>query len=103
MVSPSQKRHAAQGVLAAGMCSGRRACRYLGLARSTLAYTPEPPTPRAVLICQEVVAISRRHPRFGYRRVHALLGRKGLSCARRVNAREPLTHFRPSRIDPPPG
>ena len=65
MVSPSHKRHAARGVVAAGECSGRQACRYLGLARSTLAYTPEPPTPRAVLICQEIVAVSRRHPRLG--------------------------------------
>jgi hypothetical protein len=29
MVSSSQKRHAAQGVVAAGMCSQRQACRYL--------------------------------------------------------------------------
>ena len=35
MVSPAQKRHAAQGVVAAGLCSRRRACRYLGLARSS--------------------------------------------------------------------
>ena len=101
MVSPSQKRHAARGVVAAGECSGRQACRYLGLARSTLAYTPQPPTPRAVLICLEIVAVSRRHPRFGYRRVHALLGRKGLSCARRtvqrIRRREGLRITGPAR------
>lgn len=84
MVSPSQKRHAAQGVVAAGLCSRRQACRYLGLARSTLEYTPAPATPREALIGSEIVAVSRQHPRFGYWRVHAMLDRKGLRCALRT-------------------
>jgi hypothetical protein len=33
MVRPSQKRHAAQGVVAAGLCSRRQACSHIGLAR----------------------------------------------------------------------
>jgi hypothetical protein len=45
MVSSPQKRHAAQGVVAAGMCSQRQACRYLGLARSSWAYVSRPPKP----------------------------------------------------------
>lgn len=84
MVSPSQKRHAAQGVVAAGWCSGRQACRFLGLARSTMAYAPAPQTPRQTMIYQEVEAISHQHPRYGYRRVHAMLARKGLRCALRT-------------------
>ena len=83
MVSPSQKRHAAQSVVAAGVCSGRQACRYLGLARSTLAYAPGPPTPRQMQIGHEVVTLSRKHPRWGYRRVHAVLDKRGLRCALR--------------------
>ena len=58
MVSPSQKRHAAQGVVAAGLCSRRQACRYLGLARSTLVYTPVSAPPREALIGYEIVAVS---------------------------------------------
>lgn len=48
MVSPSQRRHAAESVVAAGLCSSRQACRYLGLARSSLAYRRKPPTERRV-------------------------------------------------------
>ena len=84
MVSPSQQRHAAQGVVAAGECSQRRACRYLGLARSTWAYRGRPPTPRAQQLSAGIARLSRRHPRYGYRRVHALLLREGLACARRT-------------------
>lgn len=84
MVSPSHQRHAAQGVVAAGQCSQRQACRYLGLARSTWAYRCRPPTPRAQQIAAGIARLSRRHPRYGYRRVHALLLREGLACARRT-------------------
>ena len=84
MVSSSQKRHAAQGVIAAGMCSKRQACRYLGLARSSWAYTPRPPKPRQVQIRDGIAALAVRHPRFGYRRVHEMLRRQGLHCARRT-------------------
>jgi putative transposase len=84
MVSPSQKRHAAQGVVAAGLCSGRQACRYLGLARSSLAYAARPPRPKAVQLVAGVTELARRHPRFGYRRVHEMLRRRGLLCALRT-------------------
>jgi len=84
MVSPSQKRHAAQGVVAAGECSQRRACRYLGLARATWAYRVQPPHSRHRQISEAIMRLSRRHPRYGYRRVHALLLRDGLRCARRT-------------------
>jgi hypothetical protein len=36
--SPSQRRHAVQDAVAAGVCSRRQACRYLGLARSGSGY-----------------------------------------------------------------
>lgn len=84
MVSPAQRRHAAQSVVAAGLCSKRQACRYLGLARSSWSYRPRPPTARRVQTETAIVALSRRHPRYGYRRVHALVVRQGLSCARRT-------------------
>ena len=84
MVSPSQKRHAAQGVVAAGLCSRRQACRYLGLARSSCAYRPRPPTERRVRTEAAIVALSRRYPRYGYRRIHALVERQGHHCARRT-------------------
>ena len=45
--------------------------------------------------------LSRRHPRYGYRRVHALVVRRGLACARRtvqrVRRREGLRVLGPAR------
>lgn len=80
MVSSPQKRHAAQGVVATGMCSKRQACRYLGLARSCWAYTPRPPKPRQLQLRDGIAALAVRHPRFGYRRAHEMLRRQGLTC-----------------------
>ena len=84
MVSSAQKRRAASSVVATGRCSGRQACRYLGLGRSTWHYTPLPPTPRAVQLERAILQLSHAHPRFGYRRVHAVLPRQGLHCAVRT-------------------
>ncbi len=84
MVSPSQKRRAAHSVVEAERCSGRQACRDLGLGRSTWQYTPLPPTPRAVQLEQAILKLSQAHPRYGYRRVHAVLPRQGLQCALRT-------------------
>lgn len=84
MVSSAQKRRAASSVVDAGKCSARQACRYLGLERSTWHYTPMPPTPRAVQLEQTILKLSHAHPRYGYRRVHAVLPRQGLSCALRT-------------------
>ena len=84
MVSPTQKRRAAESVVSAELCTGRQACRYLGLGRSTWHYVPLLPTPRAVQLEQAIVKLSQVHPRYGYRRVHAILPRQGLSCALRT-------------------
>ena len=84
MVSPTQKRRAASSVVEAKRCTGRQACRYLGLGRSTWHYTPRPPTPRAVQLERAILKLSHAHPRYGYRRVHAVLPRLGLSCALRT-------------------
>lgn len=84
MVGPSQRRHAVQIVVAAGLCSQRAACRYLALARSSCAYAARPPTPRAAQVLAAIVRVSRAYPRYGYRRVHAVLVREGIACARRT-------------------
>ena len=82
MVSPSQRRHAVRSVVAAGVCSLRQACRYLDLARSSLGYRRRPPDERRMQVEAAIVEESRRHPRHGYRRVHALIERRGFGCAR---------------------
>jgi putative transposase len=101
MMSPSQRHHAAESVVAAGLCSSRQAGRYLGLARSSLAYRRKPPTERRVQTEAAIVELSRKHPRYGYRRVHAMVLRRGLGCARRtvqrVRRREGLRVLGPAR------
>ena len=100
MVSPTQKRRAASSVVAAQRCSGRQACRYLGLGRSTWHYSPLPPTSRQVQLEKAILDLSRAHPRYGYRRIHALVLRKGLKCAlrtvQRVRRREGLQILGPA-------
>jgi putative transposase len=53
------------------------------------------------LVTAGITRLSRRHPRYGYRRVHALLLREGLSCARRtvqrVRRQEGLRVMGPAR------
>lgn len=59
--------------------SERRACALTGLARSTCRYTSRRPAPTELTARLRELASER--PRFGYRRLHALLRREG----RRVN------------------
>ena len=56
--------------------SERRACRALGVPRSTLRYPGvEPERDRELLL--RIKELARKHPRYGYRRVTALLRRDG--------------------------
>ena len=70
-------------VLAAGMCSGRAVCRYLGLARSTFSYRGRPATAAEEQLRKELLALSAKHPRYGYRRIAALLRRQGWRVGKR--------------------
>ena len=55
--------------------SQRRACVLLQVHRSTLDYQPRPD--RHALLAAQVHELARRYPRYGYRRVWALLRRRG--------------------------
>jgi putative transposase len=56
--------------------SQRRACALVGAARATVQYRPR--TPRADdRLAQRIGALAQRHPRYGYRRIWALLRREG--------------------------
>lgn len=57
--------------------SERRACRVLGIGRSTARYRPHPRGDEAY-IRQRLRALAAERPRFGYRRLHILLRREGL-------------------------
>jgi transposase InsO family protein len=103
VVSPDQKRQAAGDVASKKVCSERRACRVLDLARSTYRYQPKVPTPYQQQLYTRIVALSWQHPRYGYRRIRALLVQEGFQVSRkqvqRVRRSEGLkVRSKPKRI-----
>ena len=83
MVSPAQKKQAVEHVIGQGLCSVRRACYYLGLHRSTYRYRPRQPLPQQIQLYQRIVALSWHYPRYGYRRIRALLAQEGWLVSRK--------------------
>jgi putative transposase len=84
--------------------SQRRASRALGLSRSGLRYAPVVRDER-VALARRIEELAGAHPRYGYRRIWALLNREGWS----VNKKTVRRHWRQSglklagpRADPKP-
>jgi putative transposase len=73
-VTVAARREAVQLLVAQGL-SQRRACVLLQLPRSTLGYQARPE--RHAELTAQLHELARRHPRYGYRRVWALLRRRG--------------------------
>jgi len=84
MVSPAQKRRAVQGVVATGLCSQRRACRYLGLHRSSGRYRQTGPAEWLVRLHEQIETLSRKHPRLGYRKLTRLLRNDGWQAGKKL-------------------
>jgi putative transposase len=84
MVSPEHKRRAVSAVLEAGLCTLRRACRYLGLGRSSYFYQPKQRESQEVLLVKRIREISMAEPTYGYRFVTRELIKEGW----RVNAKK---------------
>ena len=55
--------------------SERTACKLLDLERGSYRYEPRPD--RNAELRSELLVLARQKPRYGYRRLHALLARKG--------------------------
>ena len=83
VVSPAHRRTLARQAVQAGLCSQRAACRFLGLARSTFSYHGRAPTGKETQLRQRLLALSAEHPRYGYRRIAALLRREGWRVGKR--------------------
>lgn len=81
-MSPLQKRAASEALHEGFPVSERRACAVVDQPRSTQRYCAKPKTDEATL-CRRLRELVRRRPRFGYRRLTALLKREGW----RVNAK----------------
>jgi putative transposase len=59
--------------------SERRACKLIALDRSSYRY--EPKADHNAALRQELVNLARQKPRYGYRRLHALLSKRGFEAS----------------------
>lgn len=78
MVGPSARQMAVVHVVRDGHGSQRRACRLVGVARSTSRYE-QARRPLDGALLERIKELAHRHRRYGYRRVSALLRREGIS------------------------
>jgi len=76
MVSPSTKRRAVKVGIEGSGSSTALACRALGLTRSAY-YRSSRESVQSRRIRKELIELSLKHPRYGYRRITALLRRDG--------------------------
>ncbi len=74
-MTADQRRGAVQRAQATAAISERKACRYLGVARSTVQYRSRRPSQTELRARLHELAGQRR--RWGYRRLHVLLEREG--------------------------
>ena len=83
MVSPEHKRRMAAFIVEGDLCSGRTACRCLGLARSTFQYWRRPPTSERTRLVARLHELSRKYPRYGFRRIAVKLRGEGYKVGRK--------------------
>ena len=110
MVTADQQRAAADYLGEHYGASQRRVCGVMGRSRSTLRYRRTHPAGEPALT-KEIKRLARRHPRFGYRRIHAMLVRRGwtvnLKRVRRLwielGRKRPLRLRKPRKLGPKPG
>ena len=68
----------------ASLCSQRRACRYLGLHRSSHRHIAKQPSAWLLRLHNQVETLSHRHPRLGYRKLVRLLRKEGWQVGRKL-------------------
>ncbi len=84
MVSTLHKRRAVAQVVTVGLCSQRRACRYLGLHRSSGRYQNKGPTDWLLRLRERLEALSRKHSRLGYRKLTRMLRAEGWKVGKKL-------------------
>ena len=75
-MSPARRRAAVVYLVRRHKVSERFACKVVGQHRSSQRYDPVPPEFEVRLV-KAMVQVADEHPRWGYRRVHAVLVREG--------------------------
>ncbi len=81
-MSPERRRRAVVHLQGRFRVSQRRACVVTSQHRSSQRYCRRK-VPDELLLRERLRLLARRHPRYGYRRMHALLCREGLCCNRK--------------------
>lgn len=94
MVSPAARRRALGRLLEKGI-SRRLGCKVVGLSRTA---SRRPTMERRPELREEILRLSQAHPRYGFRRIHALLPGVNLKCVHRIWRQEGLSlHSRKRR------
>ena len=81
-MSPERRRRAVKHLQSRFRVSERRACLTTRQHRSAQRYCRRL-VPDEALLRQRLRLLARRHPRYGYRRIHVLLRREGWACNRK--------------------
>lgn len=80
MVSLASRKRVVATLMERG-CSRNRSCRIVHLSRAASRSVPKEPNPE---LREKVVGLARAHPRYGFRRVHALLSGVNLKAVHRI-------------------
>jgi putative transposase len=110
VVTAGQQRAAADYLCQSYGLSQRRVSRALGRPRSTLRYRPRDRSAELPLV-KAIVRLARKHPRWGYRRIHVLLVRAGWQVNlkrvhrlwRQLHLQRPLRRRKPRKLGPKRG
>lgn len=81
-MSPERRRRAVSYLQGRFRVSERRACQLTSQHRSSQRYRRQL-VPEEALLRERLRLLARRHPRYGYRRIHVLLCRQGFACNRK--------------------
>ena len=82
-LSPDCRRAYALKAVEGGLGSGRKVCRFLNVPRSSYCYRPKEKTSWEQALLKRVIELSDKHPRYGYRRIAALLRQEGWHVGKR--------------------
>ena len=78
MVTPSARKDGVRHLVGHGTVSQRRGCQIVEVSRSCVRYEGRL-RPEEAALRQEIRTLATRHKRFGYRRIAAVLRRKGMA------------------------
>ncbi len=82
-MSPGHKKQVVQAAVKDRVCSGRAGCRILGLSRSGYWYQAGRRSSRQQELVKRIHALTAENPRYGYRRIAALLKQEGWNVGKR--------------------